>query len=66
MENIDIQQKIEQNKREIELQNLTEPPYIDEDYYCQTCGSTSGKCHPDTGMCFICGADDWAPIYTKK
>nr|WP_321357202.1 hypothetical protein [uncultured Draconibacterium sp.] len=63
---MDIKEKIEQNKKELEADGISEP-YIDKNYFCETCGSISGECHPVTGMCFICGADDWAPIqYLKK
>ena len=36
-------------------------PTIDKEYTCETCGSRSGKCHPRTGYCFICGTDNWKP-----
>lgn len=41
-------------------------PYIDERYWCETCKTSPGVCHPDTGMCYICGADDWAVIPGKE
>ena len=36
-------------------------PYIDTDYFCETCGSHSHKCDPNTGYCFICNTDNWEP-----
>lgn len=36
-------------------------PTINKEYTCETCGSRSGKCHPQTGYCFICGTDNWKP-----
>lgn len=36
-------------------------PYIDMNYWCESCGSKSGESHPVTGMCWLCGADDWEP-----
>ena len=37
-------------------------PSVDKRYYCATCGSRSGKCHPDTGYCFLCDTDNWTPV----
>lgn len=34
-------------------------PTIDKNYTCETCGSRSGKSHPTTGYCFVCGTDNW-------
>lgn len=36
-------------------------PLIDSTYWCETCGSHSGQCHPDTGYCFVCDTDNWEP-----
>ena len=33
--------------------------YIDDRYYCGTCGSHSHKCDNENGCCYECGADDW-------
>lgn len=35
--------------------------YIDDLYYCESCGSHTHRCDSITGMCFECGADDWQP-----
>lgn len=40
---------------------MTTTPDIDLRYWCATCGSKSGECHPHTGFCFHCGADNWEP-----
>lgn len=47
--------------RQVAQQNKGMKPDIDMNYWCETCGSTSGKCHPDTGYCFICDTDNWEP-----
>lgn len=39
--------------------NKDKIPYIDEDYYCETCGSHTHQCDPDSGNCFICNMDNW-------
>lgn len=41
-------------------------PTIDKNYMCATCGSRSGKCHPVTGYCFICGTDNWTPVNSNN
>ncbi|MDR2935926.1 MAG: hypothetical protein LBU80_01085 [Rikenellaceae bacterium] len=55
---IDFERQITSTK----AKNSGLTPYINKEYYCETCGSRSGECHPDTGMCFICDADDWRPV----
>ena len=52
---IEFEQLLESTR----IQNLGLTPGIDKRYYCETCGSRSGESHPNTGMCFICDADDW-------
>lgn len=41
-------------------------PTIDKHHTCETCGSRSGKCHPTTGYCFICGTDNWEEKLSTK
>lgn len=41
-------------------------PYINQSYACETCGNTAGLCHPGTGMCFVCGSDDFIPMHRWK
>lgn len=53
----ELSEKITQAK--INNKGLT--PYIDMDYWCETCGSKTGECHPVTGYCFICDSDNWEP-----
>lgn len=57
MQTEELNEQIEKTK--VENQGLE--PYINKDYYCLTCGSHSGECHPITGYCFICNSDDWEP-----
>lgn len=35
--------------------------YLDERYYCESCGSHSHRCDMIDGCCYECGADDWEP-----
>ncbi len=56
-----LEEMIKQNQEELQNEGIETPEY-DHSYFCETCESTSGACHPVTGMCFICGADDWAPV----
>lgn len=53
---------LDARKAQVANQNAGITPYIDEKYWCETCGSRSGECHPDTGRCFICDSDDWEPV----
>lgn len=46
---------------ETKLKNKGLTPCIDNRYWCETCGSKSGECHPKTSMCFICDDDNWEP-----
>lgn len=48
-----IQQTREQNK--------DVKPYIDKNYWCETCGSHSHETHPLTGYCYHCNTDNWEP-----
>ena len=34
--------------------------WIDEDYWCESCGSHTHREDKDA-CCYECGADDWAP-----
>lgn len=53
-------------KEQAAIHNAGLTPSIDKAYYCETCGSHSGKCHPTTGYCFVCGTDNWKPVdYTN-
>lgn len=53
-------------KEQAAIHNAGLTPSIDKEYYCETCGSHSGKCHPTTGYCFVCGTDNWKPVdYTN-
>jgi len=36
---------------------------IDKEYYCGTCGSKDGRCHPYTSYCFYCDTDNWYPVH---
>lgn len=36
-------------------------PGIDDLYWCETCGSHSHMCHPQTGFCFHCNTNNWEP-----
>lgn len=36
-------------------------PSVDKHYFCATCGSRSGQCHPVIGYCFECNTDNWTP-----
>lgn len=49
-------------KEQAARQNKDLTPSIDKNYYCETCGSRSGKCHPTTGYCFICDTDNWKSL----
>ena len=40
--------------------------YIDDRYYCESCGSHSHRCDMQYGCCYECGADDWAPEKGKE
>lgn len=54
----------EQLQKQIEItgkDNKELTPYVDSNYWCETCGSRDGKSHPITAMCFHCDADDWQP-----
>jgi hypothetical protein len=62
--NMSLQTKIENNKNQLIKENITET-YIDDRYFCGTCGNI-GKCHPITGMCFICGDDNWKTVEGKE
>lgn len=53
----ELQAKIAQAK----IDNAGLTPCINTDYWCETCGSTTGESHPDTSYCFICDSDDWYP-----
>ena len=59
---MNIEDRIKKNEAELKADVIIEP-LIDKDYWCETCGSKSGKCHPVTGMCYICGADDWCATH---
>ncbi|MGL5689745.1 MAG: hypothetical protein ACRDD8_02900 [Bacteroidales bacterium] len=41
-------------------------PYIDKDYICATCGSTSGKCDNDTSYCYHCDTDNWIHVEESR
>lgn len=43
-------------------QNAFEKPLYDHRYACETCGNDTGSVHPETGHCFVCGADDFIDI----
>ena len=49
-------------KEQAAIRNAGLTPHIDKTYYCATCGSRSGKCHPDTGYCFLCDTDNWTIV----
>lgn len=59
-----IDEKIKNNKLELEKDGIIYPS-IDDRYYCLTCGNI-GKEHPTTGMCFICGDDNWDVVSGKE
>ncbi len=56
-----IQRLVELLKEHTARQNKALAPVINKEYTCETCGARSGKCHPQTGYCFICGTDNWKP-----
>lgn len=35
--------------------------YIDDRYWCSSCGSHSHRCDNQWGRCYECGADAWVP-----
>ena len=35
--------------------------YIDDRYWCQSCGSHTHRCDTTNGLCYECGADNWEP-----
>ena len=35
--------------------------YIDDRYWCQSCGSHTHRCDTSNGLCYECGADNWEP-----
>lgn len=39
--------------------------YVDNNYMCESCGSTDGKCDEE-GMCYHCHADDWLHMEVYK
>lgn len=41
-------------------------PCFDHNYACESCGNTSGSVHPETGFCFVCGADDFIKMEFYK
>lgn len=53
---------LESRKKEVAIVTAGIKPYVDKDYWCGTCGSRSGKCHPDTGYCYICDTDNWVRV----
>lgn len=55
----EIQAALKFRIEETEKINLGITPYIDDEYWCETCGSHSHKCHPDSDYCFICNTDNW-------
>lgn len=54
-----LKEFIKERKKRVKMQNKDLIPCIDERYWCETCGSRSHKCHPDTSYCFICDTDNW-------
>ena len=56
-----VRRLVELLKEHTARQNKGLKPTIDKEYTCETCGSRSGKCHPTTGYCFVCGTDNWKP-----
>ena len=54
---MDLENKIINNKTILNAEGITEP-YINNEYYCETCGNV-GKSHPKTSFCFVCGDDNW-------
>ena len=56
---------LERRKEQVPILNAGVEPCIDKNYWCETCGSTTGECHPDTGYCFICDTDNWEPYNNR-
>lgn len=57
---MNLQEKIEANRLNLQKAGITEP-YINDEYMCKTCGNI-GKSHPETSMCYVCGDDNWSPV----
>lgn len=57
---MDLKKRIKKNKKQLKKEGIKKPT-IDKNYWCETCGSKSGKCNPENGMCYICGDDNWKP-----
>ena len=57
-----VQYLISVLKQEAVRLNKGLTPEIDKKYYCETCGSRSGECHPQTSYCFACDTDNWTPV----
>lgn len=61
-------ERLEQLKRDAAIANAGTIPIVSEEI-CETCFSESRAEHPITGLCFICGSDDWYcrnPDYDNK
>ncbi|MDD6210551.1 MAG: hypothetical protein PUB21_08105 [Bacteroidales bacterium] len=54
-----IKEALKQRKAETKALNKGLQPTIDDEYYCETCGSHSHKENPTTGYCYICNTDNW-------
>ena len=56
-----VQRLVELLKEHTSHRNKGLKPSVDRARMCGTCGSRSGKRHPTTGRCFVCGSDNWKP-----
>lgn len=54
-----VKEALKLRKKYVKSLNKDIQPEIDENYWCETCGSHSHKEHPVSGYCFICDTDNW-------